>query len=522
MVPAGGLAALVVRHLELLVHGVPPTKTQCEELLLKLPRNFGKTTDTRGRVKYSMEDAAECLQKLGSALRAENGFKCVCMLTADRVTCHECDSYHDVFQDGEGMFTLCLEDGEEPTSVQKLLELHLGGEVVQCRCARLGCHGSTATKRLVVASRPDVMVLNIKRFHGLEDKMETVVHCEDQIRVTTMDGTQQTYWLTAVMCHIGQFCDTGHYIAFRRPDQSSPWSEFDDARVRVVGDLSKSAETTCYVLVYTASDSGFMGGIIGYDFCTEHRRFRTDAVKSSYENVIAVAEQAAHVDGVEPQLSRLVLRLNVAYIEDWQTQTTDVCELRASMACVENTLRNASRVHQCASSIVGLCAAYATPQPPPPIVPETDGGTETSSPVLFEMGDEDISSERDDGELPDKQSTGNYDEDEVADFTPSRSPGLHRPGHPVVPHQRPRRGKACRAALHAPPLPRHLPRRRFADPGRPHPLHRPLGPRAPRPGHATSATPHRRPPGGDRAHDSVSRNNHTTRFPRDRKPQPRA
>ena len=49
LMPASGLAALAVRHLELLVHSVPPTKTQCEQLLLALPEGFGWTTGSRGR-----------------------------------------------------------------------------------------------------------------------------------------------------------------------------------------------------------------------------------------------------------------------------------------------------------------------------------------------------------------------------------------------------------------------------------------------------------------------------------------
>jgi hypothetical protein len=126
------LAKQAVQQMERLVHGVSPSREQCEALLCELPYNFGWHYDENARVVSVMEDASECFVKLLDALRFADPGSCSCLTFSAKHTC-KCASCKRVSRrsaDANPVWSLGLPPRGASTSVQQLVDAYLAPEIV--------------------------------------------------------------------------------------------------------------------------------------------------------------------------------------------------------------------------------------------------------------------------------------------------------------------------------------------------------------------------------------------------------
>ncbi|BGP07817.1 ubiquitin-specific protease doa4 [Rhodotorula toruloides] len=136
------------------------------------------------------------------------------------------------------------------------------------RCRRL----CPTSKRLSVARLPQFLIIHLKRFTSLSDKLTTrlsfpltdlrLAHLlpplalapNPPFHLNLPHEPETTYELYAVCCHLGATIEDGHYTALVR--HSSCWFEIDDERVRPLDTPAKlerafrEAEKTSYLLFY--------------------------------------------------------------------------------------------------------------------------------------------------------------------------------------------------------------------------------------------------------------------------------
>ncbi|BGP31840.1 ubiquitin-specific protease doa4 [Rhodotorula toruloides] len=136
------------------------------------------------------------------------------------------------------------------------------------RCRRL----CPTSKRLSVARLPQFLIIHLKRFTSLSDRLATglsfplsnlhLAHLlppmalapKPPFRLNLPHEPETTYELYAVCCHLGATIEDGHYTALVR--HSSSWFEIDDERVRPLDTPAKlerafrEAEKTSYLLFY--------------------------------------------------------------------------------------------------------------------------------------------------------------------------------------------------------------------------------------------------------------------------------
>ena len=89
-------------------------------------------------------------------------------------------------------------------------------------------------KTLDILSTPKVLVLQLKRFKGLQ-KIEDFVRFPLNLRLnyeSVGNEQHQLYRLTGVVCHIGPSIEHGHYVAYIFADEK--WLKADDKTVREV------------------------------------------------------------------------------------------------------------------------------------------------------------------------------------------------------------------------------------------------------------------------------------------------
>ncbi|GEM07460.1 ubiquitin thiolesterase [Rhodotorula toruloides] len=136
------------------------------------------------------------------------------------------------------------------------------------RCRRL----CPTSKRLSVARLPQFLIIHLKRFTSLSDKLTTrlsfplsnlrLAHLlpplalapNPPFHLNLPHEPETMYELYAACCHVGAGVGDGHYTALVR--RSSSWFEIDDERVRTLDTATKlerafrGAEKTSYLLFY--------------------------------------------------------------------------------------------------------------------------------------------------------------------------------------------------------------------------------------------------------------------------------
>ncbi|BGP70274.1 ubiquitin-specific protease doa4 [Rhodotorula toruloides] len=148
-------------------------------------------------------------------------------------------------------------------------EILAGENAWNCpRCRQL----CPTSKRLSVARLPQFLIIHLKRFTSLSDKLATrlsfplsnlrLAHLlppmalapNPPFHLNLPHEPETTYELYAVCCHLGATIEDGHYTALVR--HSSSWFEIDDERVRPLDTPAKlqrafrEAEKTSYLLFY--------------------------------------------------------------------------------------------------------------------------------------------------------------------------------------------------------------------------------------------------------------------------------
>ena len=97
------------------------------------------------------------------------------------------------------------------------------------------CSTQTPTeKTLDIISTPKVLLLQLKRFQGLQ-KIEDFVRFPSKLRLKFAcvgNGEHQLYRLTGVVCHRGLSITHGHYIAYVLAEEK--WLKADDTTIREV------------------------------------------------------------------------------------------------------------------------------------------------------------------------------------------------------------------------------------------------------------------------------------------------
>ena len=128
---AVALARLAVEQMERLAHGVPPSKTQCSDLLRALPPGCGWSfgDDDDDRVVYTMEDSTECFVHMLDALRSADARHCSCLAYTARETrtCGYCGHVVNAVRGTDvtaPVWQLGLPVDGSQTSVQKLVNVY--------------------------------------------------------------------------------------------------------------------------------------------------------------------------------------------------------------------------------------------------------------------------------------------------------------------------------------------------------------------------------------------------------------
>ena len=101
------------------------------------------------------------------------------------------------------------------------------------KCGRCSSQNPTE-KTLAILSTPKILVIQLKRFQGLQ-KIEDFVRFPSKLRLNFAiagNGEHQLYQLTGVVCHIGRRIANGHYICYVLAGEK--WLKADDRIVQEV------------------------------------------------------------------------------------------------------------------------------------------------------------------------------------------------------------------------------------------------------------------------------------------------
>ena len=100
-------------------------------------------------------------------------------------------------------------------------------------CTQCATH-HPAEKKLDILSTPKVMVLQLKRFSGLQ-KIDDLVKFPSQLRLKFVGAGNErhhSYQITGVVFHRGSTIASGHYISYVNAE--GKWLEADDSSIREV------------------------------------------------------------------------------------------------------------------------------------------------------------------------------------------------------------------------------------------------------------------------------------------------
>ena len=118
--------------------------------------------------------------------------------------------------------------------VYDLLDDFVTPEIISgYNCDRCSTQNPTE-KTLDILSTPKVLVLQLKRFQGLQ-KIEDYVRFPSKLRLnyaSVGNEQHQLYHLTGVVCHKGSSISNGHYISYVLAGEK--WLKADDKTIREV------------------------------------------------------------------------------------------------------------------------------------------------------------------------------------------------------------------------------------------------------------------------------------------------
>ena len=118
--------------------------------------------------------------------------------------------------------------------VYDLLDDFVTPEIISgYNCDRCSTQNPTE-KNLDILSTPKILLLQLKRFQGLQ-KIEDFVRFPSKLRLnfaSVGNGEHQLYRLTGVVCHRGTSIRNGHYIAYVLAEEK--WLKADDTTIREV------------------------------------------------------------------------------------------------------------------------------------------------------------------------------------------------------------------------------------------------------------------------------------------------
>lgn len=172
----------------------------------------------------------------------------------------KCAKCQFVSERHDDFFDLSLELSHGVSSVRTALKHFTAVETLDASnawkcssCKQLSC----AEKGLTIASCPNVLVLQLKRFDALYGKIkkhiafDTTLDLAPRMAKGTADRTRGRckYDLYAVLVHAGYSTDCGHYYAFVR-GSSGQWYEMNDESVRWVS-VETVLQQKAYMLFYT-------------------------------------------------------------------------------------------------------------------------------------------------------------------------------------------------------------------------------------------------------------------------------
>ena len=125
-------------------------------------------------------------------------------------------------------------DVSDTHDVYDLLDNFVAPEIISgYKCSRCSSQNPTE-KTLDILSTPKLLVLQLKRFQGLQ-KIEDFVRFPSKLRLnfaSVGNGEHQLYQLTGVVCHRGASIANGHYVAYVLADEK--WLKADDTTIREI------------------------------------------------------------------------------------------------------------------------------------------------------------------------------------------------------------------------------------------------------------------------------------------------
>ena len=254
-VPQSVLSVAVVRELRLLFNQMTAmsslshvTTSQCFEAVMKIPECEGAQMN-----KNKQEDAAIFFLILIEYLRQKyepladifEGF------LRSNVVCQSCSlSYTKT--DSFKILSLSFPESnfqQDSYDLCKLLDDFVKPEIISGYfCAQCDAH-KLAEKALSILSTPKVLVVQLKRFQGLQ-KIRNYVRFPTQLRLKYFcsgNENHQYYRINAVLLHIGQTLEQGHYISFI--NEGEKWFECNDIAIREVCWETVSSQEV-YLLFY--------------------------------------------------------------------------------------------------------------------------------------------------------------------------------------------------------------------------------------------------------------------------------
>ena len=173
------------------------------------------------------------------------------------LTCQQCSSPTITFQPFKLLaLSFPVSNSEQdpynvPSShdIYTLLDDFVRPEVISgYYCTHCATH-HPAKKKLDILSTPKVLVLQLKRFSGLQ-KIDDLVKFPSELRLKFVGAgseSHHSYRLTGVVFHRGQTIASGHYISYVNAE--GKWFEADDSSIREVRwDMVRN--TKVYLLFY--------------------------------------------------------------------------------------------------------------------------------------------------------------------------------------------------------------------------------------------------------------------------------
>lgn len=208
------------------------------------------------RVEDKHTTAAIMLRAWIATHRRAMSFVCD-MFYGQNVQQIKCPICLHIEQSAETFSCLALDMMQQTSTTKDLAQLiahTFACETVEYKCEK--CQGARAVRSQRLWRPPQILVIHLKRFHDLANKLTTPVDVPATISLDFKINDCQKYTLCAIACHSGTL-NYGHCFALCRTVQDAgvdKWHLYDDdARPKLLSSYTDINSSQYYALFYEKS-----------------------------------------------------------------------------------------------------------------------------------------------------------------------------------------------------------------------------------------------------------------------------